>query len=307
MATSAELVDAVRRQGAIVASVSDDDVRKAADVEVSGIVWPFLRNLNSDFGVREVLLTPVNGRAQLPRRAVGAALRHVQTVISGAYAALPQLSLESDDGLPVGGFPAGFYLDAGAIVLVPRGTSVQLRVRYWPKPGRLVAPDDTSKTLPIFTSAAVSSTTTYVNTSGLISPEVESADIISGASHHALLAIDTTAPEDGGGAGYNVPTANLFDAPQFGDWFCVAGYTPVVPAPEELFAPLVYLTAASLQRALGYTAEADNNEAEGHRRMELARETLAPRIAGNPARLTGGLAAGMRRGWGGWGGRGWRW
>ena len=303
---TSELVSAVRRQGAIPASVADSDVLDAADVELKGIVWPYLRQVNSDFGVREALLTPVNGRAALPRRAVGAALRHVQVLIGNSYSALPQMTLEQDDGAVVAGYPSGFYVDAGAIVLIPRGSGAQLRVRYWPRPGKLVLETDETKVAVIGATATFSETKTLVFIDGTLSPSPTPIDIISSASHHALLAIEESVTWDDPNSCY-VTTAGLFDTPQRGDWLCVAGYSPVVPVPEELFSPLVYLTAASLQRALGYTAEADNNEGEAHRRMESCRDALAPRIQGNPPRLVGGTYAGMGRGFGGWSRNGWRW
>jgi hypothetical protein len=299
-----ELASAVRRQGAIVSSVPDTDILAAADVELKGIVWPYLRNVNSDFGVREALLTPVNGRAALPRRAVGAALRHVQIVISGQYQALPQMTLEQDAGPLVSGFPGGFYVDAGAIVLIPRGTSAPLRVRYWPRPGTLFNSTDVTVSQRIITVVVGPTTTHLAVTTG---PAVGGTliDVISNASHHALLAIDSVKAFDG--TGFIVPNADLFETPQVGDWVTTASNSPVVPVPEELFSPLVYLTAASLQRALGYTAEADNNQAEGMQRMQNCREALAPRIQGNPPRLVGGTFAGMGRGWGGGRGNGWGW
>lgn len=300
---TSELVSAVRRQGAIVSSVSDADILAAADVELKGQVWPYLRNVNSDFGVREALLTPVNGRAALPRRAVGAALRHVQIVINGQYQALPQMTLEQDAGPLTTGFPAGFYVDAGAIVLIPRGTSAPLRVRYWPRPGKLALETNIANAAQITAVSALSPTVTLLAVAAPINPAPAFIDVISNASHHALLVIDQPWAFVGG---YPVGNTSLFDVPAVGDWVAVAGMSPVVPVPEELFSPLVYLTAASLQRALGYTEEADNNEGEGQRRMAACREALAPRIQGNPPRLVGGTFAGMGRGWGGWG-RGWGW
>ena len=303
---TSELVSAVRRQGAIPASVADSDVLDAADVELKGIVWPYLRQVNSDFGVRQALLTPVNGRAVLPRRAVGVVLRHVQVLIGGEYSALSQMTLEQDDGAVVAGRPAGFYVDAGAIVLIPRGSSAPLRVRYWPRPGKLVLETDEAKAAVISAVGPYSSTQTAVYIDGTLDPSPPSIDIISNASHHALLAIDEAATWDDPNTCF-VTTSGFFDTPQRGDWLCVAGTSPVVPVPEELFSPLVYLTAASLQRALGYTAEADNNERAAERRMESCRDALAPRIQGNPPRLVGGTYAGLGRGFGGWSRKGWRW
>lgn len=290
MATTTALDTDVRRLGQVPENITTASILLAADLEISSVIFPFLRRMNSNFGVREVSLTPAGGRCPLPRRAIGASIRNVQYQVGTTWVNLPQLALEQDEGpASNSGYPFGFYIDSGALVLVPRGTSATLRVRYWPQPGALVA----TSVCKQITSVTTSGSNTTLVTGAALSPAPTYIDVISSASHHSEMLMAYAASYS---SGYVVATASLpWETPVVGDWVCTAEQTCIVPCPDELYPALCYLVASNLMLSLGYAKEAKGMSDEGQRRMALAADTFAPRIQGNPQKVSGGIARTLGR------------
>lgn len=305
MAITTTLLSDVRRTGQLAQNVTDAEILATADIELKATIYPFLRRMNSNFGVREVQLTPSNGRCPLPRRAIGASVRCVQVQVGASWVNLPQLQLEQDVGNTTAtGLPVGFYVDSGDIVLVPRGSSATLRVMYWPQPGRLVAVANCALISSV--NSSYSATLTRLGSNTAISPAVSYIDIISGASHHSMVLMNSSVTQST--STYDVLTANFLwgpavgSTPVVGDYICEQNTSCVVPIPDDLYPVLVYQVASVHQRALGYVNEAEATSREAQRRLEAAVDTVAPRIQGNPPRLTGGVlraigGTGYNTGW----------
>lgn len=291
MALVSVFAAAVRRQAQLPASVLDADILAAGDGELASILLPLLRKMRQDYGVRETTVTATNGRAAIPSRAIVSSLRHVQLVTGNNAQQLALMQLEQDSGVSAGGLPVGYYLDGGSLVMLPRGASGTLRLRWWPSPGQMAVETDTTKVRPISGVTPLTSTV-QVSTTGSLGSVV---DVVSASNAHQFLALNA-APSF-------VPNIYTFQNTDFpwefppttADYLCLPGYSPFVPVPEELFSSLVGLASGRVLQSLGYLAEASAAFDGAAERIEAAKELLMPRNEGNPQRVTGGMRAALGR------------
>lgn len=301
MALTSEFVAAVRRQGSIPSTMTAADIMAAGDEEIQARFVALLESVRQNYMVREIIATPdVRGKVPLPPRASGAAVRSVQLQVDNTWRSLPQRQMEDWDSQSTG-YPDGYYIDAGSIVLLPTGTSGTLRIRYCARPSKMADENDATKSKAI-TSVTPGAVTTTLVCGGYVGSTL--IDIVAGGPAHQLKAISTTLT-----ASTSVPTADLLEglvagsstAQQF-DAVCYPGFTPYVPLPEELFSALVHATAANVLLAQGYLEESSAQESKAQQCIEMARPMLLPRNEGNPQRVTGGLRRALgggsfRRGW----------
>jgi hypothetical protein len=300
MALTTEFVTSVRRQGSIPTTMTTADILAVGDEEIQARFVALLESVRQNYMVRELIATPdVRGKVPLPPRASGAAVRSVQLQVGGTWRSLPQRQMEDWDGQSTG-YPDGYYLDAGSIVLLPTGTSGTLRIRYCARPSKMVDDSDGAKSKAI-TSVTPGPTTTTLVCGGYVGSTV--IDIVAGGPAHQLKAINTTLT-----GSVSVSTADLLEGliagtlPGAYDCVCYPGTTPFVPLPEELFSALVHATAANILLTQGYLEEANAQEGKAQQCIEMARPMLLPRNEGNPQRVTGGLRRALgggvgRRGW----------
>jgi hypothetical protein len=290
---------AVRRQGKITTDTTAAEILATGDLEIQGRLIPLLRMSHQEYFVQEAQVASYNGRVPLPTRSILGAVRHVQLMYGGRSIALPQRSVE-DDVLGVSaGVPTGWYFDGGSVVLLPRGVDATVRLRYYLRPSAMILESD----------AAVARVNTVTQNSGGYSLVLSNAtagggaglpiDIISSASSHEIDAMDVTSS---GNVNQLVTAAQLLSPIQVGAYAVTAGFSPVVPVPEEMVSGLVHQTAYVILRSLGYEQEAASQKTLAEEAMGQARAILAPRSEGNPKRLRGGIRASL----GVWGSRG-RW
>lgn len=292
-----EFITAVRRQGKITTDTTDAEILATGDMEIQGRLIPLLRLSHQEYFVAEIQASSSNGRIALPARSILGAVRHVQLTVGGQTQRLPQVPLE-DDYLGVSaGLPSSWYFDGGNIVLLPRGTDGTVRLRYYLRPSKMVVETDTGSVVRITGVTTGSSATSLTLDNGSPNPTgFDFADVVSNRPSHNLCVLDTTSD---GTNPLSVPNS-LIIAPIFvGDWLPLAGFTPVVPVPEELFSTLVHQTAYVLLRALGYDDEAGAQKVLATEALNDARALLAPRSEGNPRRMTGGIrrALGKQGSW----------
>lgn len=277
MALTSRFIAAVRRQGSIPSSFLDADILDWADIEVQDVFIPLLESCRSNYLIREITLTPVNSRAEIPMRSVGAALRSVQALIGNTWSSLPQRAMEEVDYIS-SGYPAAYFVDAGSIRLLPTGTSVPLRVRYAMRPGRMALETDSTRTQRISAVANVAGVVTLTLagafTGGLV------VDVLSAGPAHQQKLID------GALVG---PASSYFELPNVGDYVAMPEFSPFVPIPEELFAALVHRTAGVILRALGYDGEASAQLNVAEEAIDRSRPMLTPRNEGNPPIIKGGI------------------
>jgi hypothetical protein len=301
-----DFVAAVRLQSAATAQVSDADILSIGDRQVQGRMVPLLRSLNQDFGAREVELTiGADGRVNLPSRAVGVGVLHVQLKVGQSWVDLPNVSMARDVGNGVspsslsltggagGPAPYGYRLDAGGLVVAPRASSGTLRVRFFARPSKMKLESDTTYCRAIGT-VAESGSNWLLGVTGWGGGAAGYVDVVSQGPAHQLVLAD-------GLMSYSSPTMTVpksasYEVPQAADYVALAGFSPFVPLPEEMAAALVHRTAAELLHALSYLEEAASQRQVAEEVIQEARVTLQPRNENNPMRRTGGVRGSLLRG-----------
>jgi len=273
----------VRRQGSMTADYADADILAAGDMEIQGRLVPLIRQVHSEYFVTEQNADAYNGRVALPPRSIAGTVRHVQLIVGGVTRTLPMVALE-DDYLGVGGsLPMGWYFDGGGIVLLPRGASGTVRIRFYMRPSKMVLESDTSKVWPITVATQSGGGYALTVTGTLPSAKV---DIINPGASHELDAFDVLAA---GTSNLTVTQAAMLNQVAVGGYVVAAGYSPFVPLPEELSAALVHQTAHVLLRALGYDSEAGAQARLADAALTEGKGLLVPRSEGNPKRMRGGI------------------
>lgn len=314
---ASELLTQVRNLGmlpnASTNALDDVSILRHADMEVQTRLLPLLRRLNEEYLVASVDITAVNGRVELPLRAAGAAVRHVQLVTTGGgLRPLPRLMPEQTYGYPTATtYAAGYYFDGGGIVLQPDGASGTVRLRYYMRPGALrtllTLPTSYAGTDPGGLIASVTPDTPSTGRTTFVISQFQTGiptfpvDFISqGPAHDATnvsVAITGVSATQ-----FHVASSDLTRAVRVGDYAYPTGYTPIVPLPEELSGVLVGLTVARALMACGYQSEAAQQLADAEKSMLEVEHLLRPRSEGNPKVLTGGILAGLGslNSWRGW-------
>lgn len=314
---ASEFLTQVRNLGmlpsASTQALDDVSILRHADMEVQTRLLPMLRRLNEEYLVASVDITAVNGRVELPLRAAGAAVRHVQLVTTGGgLRPLPRLMPEQTYGYPTATTHAqGYYFDGGGLVLQPDGASGTVRLRYYMRPGAIrtlvtlptsyVGADPGGLIASVTADTPTIGRTTFVISQFTSGVPAGSVDFVSqGPAHDATnvsVAITGVSATQ-----FHVATSDLTRAVRVGDYAYPAGYTPVVPVPEELSGVLVGLTVARALMACGYQSEAAQQLGDAEKSMLDVEQLLRPRSEGNPKVLTGGILAGLGA-FGNW--RGW--
>lgn len=287
-------ITAVRRQGKITDDTTAAEILATGDLEIQGRLIPLLRLTHQEYFVQETQVASYNGRVQLPTRSILGAVRHVQLMNGGRALPLPQAALEDDTLGPASGLPESWYFDGGSVVLLPRGTDATVRLRYYLRPSAMVVETDTASVaaITVATESAGGYALTLANAApaGLI-------DVVSNASSHELDAIDVTSAAS---TSQTITATQLLSPIQVGGYVVKAGFSPVVPVPEEMSAALVHQTAYVVLRSLGYDTEAASQKALAEEALGNARTILAPRSEGNPKRMRGGIRRALGA-WGRWG------
>lgn len=286
MALTTDFVAAVRRQGSIPSTLAAADILAVGDEAIQSTFIPLLTSLRSNYLVRTLDVSPdERGRVALPPRAAGAALRSVSVASGNGWFPLPQRDLGDADFVS-SGMPQAYALDAGSILLLPSGTSATLRLRYAARPGRMCLNTDTTLAALITAVGAPGATTTAI-TAALAIGGPTAVDVVSSGPAHQQKAISAIT----GGATPNLTLLNvdLIEQPIVVDYIAIAGRSPFVPLPEELFSALVHTVAAELLLELGYLEEYDAQEKKAEKATARAVGFLKPRNEGNPQTVKGGL------------------
>lgn len=290
-----EFITAVRRQGKITTDTTDTEIMASGDMEIQGRLVPLLRLSRQEYFVTETQLSSIDGRVRLPSRAILGATRHVQLVTNGVATTLPRLEIEDDRLAGGGGVPAAWCIDQGAIILLPRGCDGTVRVRYFIRPSKMSSagfPDSALVSSVVVSAASVEIFLASSSpTAGLL------FDVVSGGSAGAICVLDAVSTED---LAEVIPRSSILSPMAVGDYVTLAGFTPVVPLPEELFSALVHQTAYVILRSLGYDSEAGAQKTLADDAMGVAQAILAPRTEGNPRRRRGGIRASIGRWGSGW-------
>lgn len=288
-------ITAVRRQGKITTDTTDAEILATGDLEIQGRLIPLLRMSHQEYFVAEAQAASYLGRVALPKRSILGAVRHVQLLTGGRATRLPQVALEDDSLGSTGGIPTSWYFDGGSIVLLPRGSDATVRLRYYLRPSAMVS--DASAVAPApssiqsFTILANGDHQLVLNSATGPGP----IDVITSGGSHAIAALEASTASLS--TSQTLLAASIISPVSVGDYVVAAGFSPFVPVPEEMAAPLVHQVAYVILRSLGYEQEATSQKTLAEESMSQARVLLAPRSEGNPKRIRGGI----RRALGAWG------
>lgn len=309
--TASSLIADVRRRGMLPSSSSssagfaDSDILAHANHEMSSFMVPLVMSLNEEFFCVSIDIATSSGQSayRIPNRNIGGKLRDVQLLFGAQLLSVARLEPEEISRYTVtaSGVPSAFYLDAGAINLLPTPSSgLTLRLRYFARPGALTV--TTADFTQISTIASSSSTSVVFNiaaASGAGLTNGSYADVISSQSPYEPLLLGGLITAN---SGTQITLGSLTSAQLYnysaisnfqtggggrGAYICKESESAIVQLPDELHSLLSWRTLAGVLRQLGYAERLKMCEAECDRLERVALRLLAPRVDGEPKKLMG--------------------
>ena len=268
---------------------SDAELLLLADELVADTFLPLIRGAAEEYMVAQQDTTITSGTAayRIPERAQVQGLRDVILVqaSSGDGVSMPRVPLEERAAYTSGPAPGwragvGFCVQGDKVILLPSPTQsgFTLRMRYYQRPSRLVPAASAAKVTvisatPSFTVDAVPSTwTTSLK-----------YDTIEGTPGFDWLGLDATATTASGTTMAFAATPSSEIA--IGDYFALAGETPVPQIPAELHSTLVLALVARVHGMVGDAQAEDRALRQLAGRLEAAKTLLAPRVDGEEIRI----------------------
>jgi len=311
--TTTDLLADVRRRAMLPASstlgTQSSDLLLHADNEMASRLVPLVTSVNEEFYVQTVDIPIVSGQSsyRIPNRSAGGKLRDVTYLVGATNYNLPRIEPERLTAWTVNaaGMPAGFYLEAGTVNLVPSPSAGgTLRLKYYVRPGRFTA---TATDYGIITGVTYSNANTVVLTfSGSLSTSGTLFDVIANRPPFEYLLCDATKSASGAGTitlSVSSPSAN---PPNFspniavGDYVTAADLSPLMQLPVELHSLLAQRTVCAVMESFNYTERLQAAEAAYARMEAAALKLLTPRVDGAPRKMRGILPAFGRSGLGWW-------
>lgn len=288
---TAALIASIKRRAMVPTSQQTfqaSDFLAIADEELRSLLLPLLLSAFGEHYVRESDTTLVANQAnyRIPSRAVAGKLRDVVYLDANSNRySLPEVSPDALDELDTTSSvpPRFYYVQNQHVVLVPTPSSASgtLRLRYYCRPGDLVATAGTDYAVITSINTGSGAITCTTVPSGW-STSSSLYDLVRAKPHFDHLAIDLTATGVTTGAGGNVTVAaaSLPSELAVGDQVCVANQSGVPQLPLELHALLAQLCAAKCLEALGDGEAAERAYSVASRMREDAQAVLAPRVDG---------------------------
>lgn len=278
----------------------EDDVIEFLNTELQSVLMPIVQSVNEEFGVMYVdyaLSSLTENTLRVPGSATGARLRNVQYVSPQGYMTnIPRIQPDKL-GQYSTAYQAGFYLRNNEIVFYPAAPtgSGTIRVSYFRRPNTLTATINTGRVISIDT---VGDTVT-LDASPAGTDWVDGAyiDIIIGTSPFDFRARSVQII-DINGAVLQLDSDTI-DSLEVGDYFALAGYSPVAQfVPAEGMHLLAQLGAARCLQSLGDT----EGYAVADKKVEQMKTHLinliSDRVEGQPKKLSArGLSRRNANGW----------
>jgi hypothetical protein len=291
------LITSAKRRGLLVTSDetwSAADFYAVMDEETRSVLLPLIKNINEEHLVRtyDVAVEAGVSRYRLPWRCGGEALKYVKLVADGDSDSAPLSRVEPEHAHRGG---AGFYLEDDFVVLTSAPTGGALRVAYYYRPNRLVAPEDAAQVLYLNAPTGAVTVTLANGTNGIPEDFTSDArfDLIRGRPGFRTLAMDleaivesntiTFAPED-------IP-AEL----EVGDFIALAEETPVPQVPLEAHPYLAALACFAMESGLS-PSRAQAREKTLEKMERSLRTLLAARTQNSPRYVHNFAAPGWNRG-----------
>lgn len=305
---TSDLISDVRRRAMLpttaLISTADTDILAHAGAEMASRVIPAVLSCNEEFYVATVDVPVVSGQSayRVPNRSIGGRIREVQLLQGNILQNLTRLEPEQLVRFTSNaqGYPMAFYMDAGAMNLipVPGAAGVSLRVRYYVRPGAFT---NTATDYGVITSVSYTNSTTVVLgfSGSLTTSNGTGYDVIAYRPPFEYLAIEGTASASGAGT-VTLTSASLSPNIAVGDYVTKKDLSPIMQAPVELHSWLAQLTTCAFLEQLNY---GEKLAAARQRAAELEAQALkliTPRTDGSPRKMRGVLSGGSRFGWWGW-------
>lgn len=303
-----DLLSDVRRRAMLPTTAAlgttDADLLAHADNEMASRLVPLVQSVNEEFYVatKDVALT--GAAVRMPDRNSGAKLRDVTLVRGNSVLNLARIEPErlTEWLVNATGVPAGFYLEAGSVNLVPSpGASGTLRMKYYVRPGRFTA---TASRYGVITGVAYAGNSVTLTFSGSLTTSNGALyDVIAFRPPFEYLAVDAVASSSGAGSvvltvsSPSTPAPDLSPHIAVGDYVCVRDESPILQLPVELHSLLVQRVVCAVMEAFGYNERLQAAEAVYARMEEAALRLISPRVDGAPKKMRGLLGGFTRLGW----------
>lgn len=304
--TTTDLLADVRRR-AMLPNVStqgttDADLLEYANNEMSANLVPLVMSANEEFYVQTKDVATVGGQAayRLPNRNAGGKLRDANYIMGSALLNLARIEPEHLTQFVNGsiGMPAGFYLEAGTINLIPAPAGAStLRFKYFVRPGRLVSSaaqydviTAVNYTGPNTVVVSVSGSSSFVPSSG---PTV---DVIAGNPPFEHLLVSATVTNTVIGATIDrtlTITSPTSPPPDFspnirvGDYITQVDCSPVIQLPVEMHSLLAQRVVCAVMESYGYTERWQSAKRIADEMEARALKLIQPRVDGAPKKMRG--------------------
>lgn len=298
--TTTDLLQDVRRRGmlptATATGTTDSDLLEHANNEMASRLVPLVASVNEEFYVQTKDVSIVSGRAayRMPNRNAGGKLRDVSYVLGATLNPLARIEPEmlSQWILNPAGTPFGFYLEAGAINLLPQPQSAGvIRMKYFVRPGRFT---NTATDYGVVTSVSYSGNSVTIGFSGSLSTSNGSSyDVIAFRPPFEYLVTDGVASGSGAGtvtltvSSPTTPAPDLSPNIAVGDYITKQDLSPIMQLPVELQSLLAQRTVCAVMEAFNFTEKLENAERVYARMEQAALSLLAPRVDGSPKKMRG--------------------
>lgn len=314
--TTTDLIADVRRRAMLPSTSSlgtaDADILAVANNEMATRLVPLVMSVNEEFYVQTIDIPMVSGQSayRMPQRNAGAKLRDVTLVRGNTTLNLARIEPErlTEWTTNAAGTPVGFYLEAGAVNLVPApaggGT---LRMKYFVRPGALVSSSAQYAAITAVTYGAANTVVVSVaGASAFVPSSGPTVDIIAARPPFEYLITNGPVTNTVIGATIDrtiVVSSPTSPAPNFspniavGDYITQVDSSPIIQLPVELHSLLVQRTVCAIMESFNYTERLAAAEAAYARMEEAALRLISPRVDGAPKKMRGLLP---RFSWQGW-------
>jgi hypothetical protein len=277
-----ELTTALKLHGSFPTSndlFSSDDFLSLLNHQMLAEIVPMMLKVNEEFFLQYKDFTITNGGLyRIPTRAIGTVIRDLK-IVDASNNQTPVVRLFEEDR---GSGASGYYLNRNSVELSTDYTSNTLRMKYFARPGKLVATTSCAQiTVIAGTTITVSSTPSTMITGTVI-------DFVQNTNPYDLLDYDIAIATV---SGTTLTFAAVPSGLLVGDWICIATEAPVPMVPEEMHPVLIQSALCktlSSKKDKAYKDELDTLM----RVKEDAINMLDPRVQNNSNKVRSGKLLG---------------
>jgi hypothetical protein len=278
LSTTSDLIEAIKNRAHVPDSQStytDARMLSIASDELLTFVVPMVLGTHEDYYVTYKDYAISGTSYTLPARAIGGKLRDVVT-LNGDSLETPIRRVDPSQQDYVGGTYCWLRGNKLLLSTTPTGQST-LRLYYHTRPNRLIELTSCGRV------TAVGATTIDLDLVPSTFTTSETFDVVSGDQPHPIRASDLSITNV---VGTTITFATLPDV-EIGDYFCLAGESPVVQAPYETVPLLAQRVACKIMEAEGDLSGLKPSLIELDRMEKAAFKLLEPRIDGQNLKIIG--------------------